>query len=310
MITLILPKLIRGVMTLLIAVTLVFLFIRLAGDPALVLAPPDAPPEVVEQVRQRLGLDQPLPVQYFNYLVGLVHGNFGYSVHTGRPAQDLFFERLPYTAVLGLVALGIAALCGIALGTIAALNHNSPLDRGLMAFSVFAFAMPNFFFGLVLILIGALVFGNFFGGTGGAANFGQVFAPAATLGLASMGTFARFTRSSLLETLNKPFMRAIEARGVPYSRQLLCHAAPNAAIPIITILGLSLGGMVAGAVVTEQVFSWPGIGQLLIRSVQTRDIAVVQFIVIAVAFTMTACNIAVDFLHAFIDPRIRTARNG
>lgn len=311
MIPAVLFKLLRALITLLIAVTLVFVFIRLSGDPAAALAPPDAPPEVIESLRKRMGLDRPLPVQYVNYLGGILSGDFGYSVHTGRPAQEIFFERVPATLALGGLALLISVLGGITLGTIAALNRNSAIDRGVMAFSVFAFAMPNFFFGILVILTGALMFGTFFGGTGGSrTNFAALLAPAATLGLAAMGTFARFTRSSLLEVLNRPFMTAIAGRGISNRRRLLFHAFPNAAIPVVTLLGLSIGGLVAGAVVTEQVFSWPGVGSLLVRSVQTRDIAVIQFIVLAVALTMTVTNLLVDILYQLIDPRIRTAGHG
>ena len=310
MIRVFMSKVLRAVITMLIAVTLVFLFIRLSGDPAEALAPPDAPQQVVEQMRIRMGLDKPLPVQYGNYLLSIAQGDFGYSVHTGEPVEQIFFEKLPATLILGGTALFIAVVVGIAIGIVASLNRNSMIDRGVMALSVFAFAMPNFFFGLLVILTGALVFGVFFGGTGATASLAQVLAPAATLGLAAMGTFARFTRSALLETLNKPFMQAIRGRGIPAHRRLLRHALPNAAIPVVTLLGLSIGGLVAGAVVTEQVFSWPGVGQLLVRSVQTRDIAVIQFIVIVVALTMTLTNLAVDTLYTILDPRIRSARNG
>ncbi|MGY6695867.1 MAG: ABC transporter permease [Roseinatronobacter sp.] len=303
-------KILRAIITLLVAVTLVFIFIRLSGDPALALAPPDAPPAVVEEYRQRLGLDQPLITQYIRYISGMFQGDFGYSIHTGRSAQSLFFERLPATLLLGLTALAIALGLGVALGMIAALRHNSLIDRFVMGFSVFAFAMPNFFFGLLVVLTGALVFGVFFGGSGATRTVGQLLAPAATLGLAAMGSFARFTRSSLLETLNKPFMTALAARGVPARRRLLRHAVPNAAIPVVTMLGLSLGGIVAGAVVTEQVFAWPGIGQLLIRSVETRDIAVLQFIVLMVALTMTLTNLLVDLVYILLDPRMRGGANG
>ena len=303
-------KILRAIITLLVAVTLVFIFIRLSGDPALALAPPDAPPAVVEEYRQRLGLDQPLITQYIRYISGMFQGDFGYSIHTGRSAQSLFFDRLPATLLLGLTALAIALGLGVALGMIAALRHNSLIDRFVMGFSVFAFAMPNFFFGLLVVLTGALVFGVFFGGSGATRTVGQLLAPAATLGLAAMGSFARFTRSSLLETLNKPFMTALAARGVPGRRRLLRHAVPNAAIPVVTMLGLSLGGIVAGAVVTEQVFAWPGIGQLLIRSVETRDIAVLQFIVLMVALTMTLTNLLVDLVYILLDPRMRGGANG
>jgi len=296
----ILSRVARAALTLLITVSLVFLFIRFSGDPAAALVPPDAPEEVIEQYRKAMGLDQPLWKQYTGYIGGLLRGDFGYSVHTGRPVEDLFLERLPYTLRLGLTALGISLIFGISLGVTAAIRRGTLVDRIVMGISVFAFAMPNFLFGLVLILTGALVFKVFLGGADG-----WVLMPALTLGLAAMGSFARFARSSLLETINAPYMRAAEARGVPFARRILRHAAPNAAIPLVTLIGLSLGALIAGSVVTEQVFAWPGVGQLLVRSVATRDIAVVQFLVLVVAATMILANLIVDLLYLVIDPRIR-----
>lgn len=296
----VLSRFIRALVTMLVTVTLVFTFIRFSGDPAAALAPPDAPPEVIEQYRERMGLDQPFYVQYVSYIAELAQGRFGYSVHTGRPVQDLFFERLPYTLQLGLTALCIALVFGLSMGAYAAVNRGKRVDRFVMGFSVFAFAMPNFLFGLVLILVAASVFKVFLGGENA-----FVLMPALTLGLAAMGSFARFARSSLLETINAPYVRAAEARGIPARARLLRHAAPNAAIPLVTLIGLSLGGLIAGSVVTEQVFAWPGVGQLLVRSVATRDIATVQFLVLAVAATMVMANLVVDLLYFVIDPRIR-----
>lgn len=296
----VLSRLLRAAATLVIAVSLVFLFIRFSGDPAAALAPPDAPQEVIDQYARMLGLDQPLWRQYGNYMLGLLRGEFGYSLHTGRPVESIFADRLPYTVELGLTALAIALVFGLTLGVVAALSRGTALDRFVMGFSVFAFAMPNFLFGLIVILVAALAFGTFLGG-----ESASVVMPALTLGLAAMGSFARFARSSLLETINAPFMRAAEARGVPRRRALIRHAAPNAAIPLVTLIGLSLGALVAGSVVTEQVFAWPGVGQLLVRSVATRDIAMVQFLVLVVAFTMVTANLVVDLLYLVIDPRIR-----
>ena len=300
MMTFIAAKCLRAAITLLITVSLVFLFIRFSGDPAAALAPPDAPQEVIDQYAEAMGLDKPLWQQYANYLAGLLSGDFGYSIHTGKPSLELFLERLPSTLRLGGTALFIAILFGLPLGALAALNRGTGVDRGVMAFSVFAFAMPNFLFGLCVILSGALLFRVYFGG-----EQASVLPAALTLGLAAMGSFARFARSSLLETINAPFMRAAEARGIPYMRRIVLHAAPNAAIPLVTLIGLSLGALIAGSVVTEQVFAWPGVGQLLVRSVATRDIATVQFIVLAIAFTMVMANLLVDMLYMLIDPRIR-----
>ncbi len=298
----ILSRLLRAALTLLITVSLVFLFIRFSGDPAAALVPPDAPEEVIEQYRKAMGLDQPLWKQYSGYIGGILQGDFGYSVHTGRAVEDIFLDRLPYTLRLGLTALSIALVFGIGLGVTAAVRRGTMIDRLVMGFSVFAFAMPNFLFGLVLILVGALVFQVFLGGADS-----WVIMPALTLGLAAMGSFARFARSSLLETINAPYMRAAEARGVPFMRRILRHAVPNAAIPLVTLIGLSLGALIAGSVVTEQVFAWPGVGQLLVRSVATRDIATVQFLVLAVAATMVVANLIVDLLYLVIDPRIRSS---
>ena len=296
----ILTRAVRALITLLVTVTLVFTFIRFSGDPAAALAPPDAEPEVIQEYRERLGLDRPFYVQYASYILELLQGRFGHSVHTGKPVQEIFLERLPHTLRLGLTALIIAICFGIPMGAYAALNRGKKIDRFVMGFSVFAFAMPNFLFGLVLILVAATVFNTFLGG-----DKAFVLMPALTLGLAIMGSFARFSRSSLLETINAPYVRAAEARGIPLRARLLRHAAPNAAIPLVTLIGLSLGSLIAGSVVTEQVFAWPGVGQLLVRSVATRDIAMVQFLVLAVATTMVMANLIVDLLYLVIDPRIR-----
>lgn len=300
MIGYVLSRVLRAILTMLVTVTLVFLFIRLSGDPAAALVPPDAPQEVIDQYSRLMGLDQPLWQQYLGYVGGLLQGNFGFSIHTGIPVEDTFLARLPFTLHLGITALALAVLGGIPIGALAAIRRGTVLDRFVMGFSVFAFAMPNFLFGLVMILVAALAFSSFLGG-----EDANVIWPALTLGLAAMGSFARFTRSSVLETINAPYMRAAEARGVPFATRLIRHAAPNAAIPLVTLIGLSLGALVAGSVVTEQVFAWPGVGQLLVRSVATRDLAQVQFLVLVVAFTMVVANLIVDMLYLIIDPRIR-----
>ncbi|MHA1567136.1 MAG: ABC transporter permease [Alphaproteobacteria bacterium] len=296
-------RLLRAVVTLWIVVTLTFFMMRMAGDPAEALVPPDAGPEVIEYYREKWGFDQPLSVQYGRYFGALLQGEAGVSLHTGRSVSRIVVEKIPQTLLLGGTALAIAMVLGILIGIVAALNRNSTLDRTVMAFSVFAFAMPNFFFGLLLILGAALLFKVFVGASSG--GFLALLMPAATLGLAQLGSIARFTRSAMLETLNKPFMMAALAKGVPFGRRILRHALPNAAIPIVTLLGLSLGGLIAGSIVTERVFGWPGVGSLLVRSVETRDLATVQFIVLLVAATMTIANLLVDLLYLVIDPRIR-----
>jgi peptide/nickel transport system permease protein len=296
-------KLLRAVITLWLTVTLVFVFLRMAGDPAAAMVPPDAGQEVIDQLREKWGFDKPLHVQYYVYFKTMLGGDFGYSIHTGQPVTKIVAERLPSTLQLGGTALLIAIGIGILLGITAALKHNTLIDRMVMSFAVFAFAMPNFFFGLILILAAALIFETFVGAQGG--GIWGLLLPAATLGLANMGVFARFTRSSMLETLNKPFVAAARAKGVGHMRVVFRHALPNAAIPIVTLVGLSLGSLIAGSVVTEKVFSWPGVGSLLVRSVETRDLAIVQYIVLLVATTMVAANVLVDLTYMLIDPRIK-----
>ena len=296
----IISRLFRAAVTMLLTVSMVFLFIRFSGDPAAALVPPDAPQEVIDQYAEAMGLDKPLWQQYSGYVGGLLQGNFGFSIHTGIAVEEVFLDRLPHTLQLGITALFLAIAIGIPIGAFAAVQRGSVLDRFLMGVSVLAFAMPNFLFGLILILVAALSFKTFLGGENA-----HVIWPALTLGLASMGSFARFTRSSVLETINAPYVRAAEARGIPFHIRLSHHVVPNAAIPMVTLIGLSLGSLVAGSVVTEQVFAWPGVGQLLVRSVATRDLAQVQFLVLVVAFTMVMANLVVDMLYLVIDPRIR-----
>ena len=296
----IISRLFRAAVTMLLTVSMVFLFIRFSGDPAAALVPPDAPQEVIDQYAEAMGLDKPLWQQYSGYVGGLLQGNFGFSIHTGIAVEEVFLDRLPHTLQLGITALFLAIAIGIPIGAFAAVRRGFVLDRFLMGVSVLAFAMPNFLFGLILILVAALSFKTFLGGENA-----HVIWPALTLGLASMGSFARFTRSSVLETINAPYVRAAEARGIPFHIRLAHHVAPNAAIPMVTLIGLSLGSLVAGSVVTEQVFAWPGVGQLLVRSVATRDLAQVQFLVLVVAFTMVMANLVVDMLYLVIDPRIR-----
>ena len=296
-------KILRAVITLWLTVTLVFVFLRMAGDPAAAMVPPDAGQEVIDQLREKWGFDKPLHVQYYVYFKNMLGGDFGYSIHTGQPVTGVVAKRLPRTLQLGGMALLIAIGIGVLLGIAAALKRNTWIDRTVMSFAVFAFAMPNFFFGLILILAAALIFNTFVGAQGG--GIWGLILPAATLGLANMGVFARFTRSSMLETLNKPFVAAARAKGVGHMRVVFRHALPNAAIPIVTLVGLSLGSLIAGSVVTEKVFSWPGVGSLLVRSVETRDLAIVQYIVILVATTMVVANVLVDITYMLIDPRIR-----
>jgi len=300
-------KLLRLLVTMLLAVTFVFVVLRLSGDPVVALIPPDLPDDIIDEYRRRLGLDGPIWQQYLGYLGNVLRGEFGYSFRTAGPAADLVASRIGPTLVLGGLALGFALLVGIPLGIAAAVNRNRPADRLIMGFAVFGFAMPNFFLGILLILLFTLSLQWL--PSAGWDGWRNLIMPVATLGLATAGSFARFTRSAMLEVLGAQYMLTAKAKGVSPRQRLLGHAFPNAAIPLVTLLGFSIGTMVAGAVVTETVFAWPGVGRLLVISVAERDLAVVQLIVILVALTMSLANLAVDIAYGLIDPRIRASRD-
>jgi peptide/nickel transport system permease protein len=219
---------------------------------------------------------------------------------------EVVAETLPATVELALTALLVALIIGVPLGIIAALNRNKAIDRFVMTFAVLGFSIPNFFLGILLILVFSMwlrVLPS--SGTGGVLH---LIMPAITLGTAIAGSLARFTRSSLLEVLNKNYMRAVAAKGVPRSRRIAVHALPNAAIPLLTVLGFRLGDLVAGSIITETVFAWPGVGRLLVSSVTRRDLAVVQGVLIWAAFTMVIANLLVDLAYGWIDPRVRARR--
>ncbi|WP_412032835.1 ABC transporter permease [Nitratireductor aquimarinus] len=293
----------RLCLTVLVAAIVIFLMVRLSGDPIEILAGPDATPERVEQMRAKWGLDAPLQAQFWSYLTNAVRGDFGYSIKIGMPAAELFLARLPATLLLGATSFGVSLLVGLPLGILAALRHNSAIDRLVMTLAVFAFSMPNFFLGVLFILLFSLQLHwlpSF--GSGSALH---LIMPALTLGLSGSGAMARFARSSMLDVLNQPYVMSARARGVPMLRRTVLHALPNALIPLVTIIGMRLGDLIAGAIVVETVFAWPGVGRLLADSVSSRDLAVVQVIVLATCVTMVTANFLVDILYGWLDPRVK-----
>jgi peptide/nickel transport system permease protein len=306
LITYVFLKLARIILTVWGAVTFVFIMLRLAGDPVAALVPSDLPQYIIDEYQRRLGLDRPFFEQYLLYLASLWHGDFGFSFRTHAPALDLVLERLNATLVLAGTSLLLAVSVGVPAGFAAALNRNRWIDRVLMGSAVFGFAMPNFFLGILLILLFTLWL-NWLPSSGfdGPAN---LIMPTLTLGLASAGAYARMTRSSLLEVLNTPFMQTARAKGLSTWRRLIVHGLRSILIPLATLGGFSIGAMIAGAIVTETVFSWPGVGRLMVVSVSERDLAVVQLIVILSAAAMATVNTIVDILLGVLDPRIGSAR--
>lgn len=298
-------KLLRALITLWLVITFTFIILRLSGDPIEALLGDEAEPEVIARYHQKYGLDKPLYEQYLAYFVNVLNGDLGISFQDERNAVAVVFEAIPRTLQLGATAFLLTLIIGIPLGIIAALNRNRPIDRFVMAFAVFGFSIPNFFLGILLILLFSLHLRIL--PSSGAGGLLHMLMPAITLGTAGSGTIARFTRSSMLEVLNKSYMRTARAKGVPRGRRVRWHALPNAAIPVVTIIGFQLGNLVSGSIITETVFAWPGVGRLLVNSVTSRDLAVVQVILLLVGISMTLANLLVDIVYGWIDPRIRSS---
>ncbi|MHA1565192.1 MAG: ABC transporter permease [Alphaproteobacteria bacterium] len=292
----------------LLVVSFVFIVLRVSGDPVRTMMPDDTMPEIIEYYRTLWGLDRPLYEQYFRYIQSIVQGDFGISFQDSRGVVSLIIERLPATLRLGIPAYLIAVILGTGLGVVAALRHNQVIDRAVMAVAVFGFSMPNFFFGILLIIIFSVWLRVL--PSSGSATPAHLVMPVITLATAHAASIARFARSSMLEILNEPYIRTARAKGLPAWHRNLYHALPNALIPIITIMGLKFGHLIAGAIVIETVFAWPGIGRLLITSVDLRDLAVVQALVLMMAASMITVNFIVDMLYGAINPQVRQSAKG
>jgi peptide/nickel transport system permease protein len=308
MLSFLLTRLFRAALTLVLVVTFAFFVLRLSGDPALLIMGADAPPEAVDAFRAAWGLDSPLWVQYLQYFVAIFEGDLGRSMRDGRDAAQVVAERIPVTLALTVPALAIKIILGIPAGIYAALHRNSLADRVVMMLAVAGFTVPSFVLGLLLVLVFAVQLGWL--PSGGQDSWRHAILPVITLGLGGAAVLARFTRSAMLEVLGQPYIRTASAKGVPWRLVVRGHALPNAAIPTVTILGFLVGSLVAGAVVVESVFSWPGVGRLLVVAVGNRDLAVVQAILLLVAFTMVTANLIVDLLYGLLDPRLRAGGRG
>jgi len=301
-------RLARALLTIAMVVTFAFVVLRLSGDPALLIMSVDAPPEAIAAFRAAWGLDEPLWVQYVKYFSAIAQGDLGRSMRDGRDAIVLVTERIPATLALTLPALAIKIGIGIPAGIYAALHRNSLTDRLVMTLAVMGFTVPSFVLGLLLVLVFAVQLGWL--PSGGDGSWRHAILPVVTLGVGGAAVLARFTRSAMLEVLGQPYIRTASAKGVPWRAVVRGHALPNAAIPTVTIVGFMVGSLIAGAVVVESVFSWPGVGRLLVVAVANRDLAVVQCILLLVAATMVASNLVVDLLYGALDPRLRLARAG
>jgi len=304
MLTYLLRRILIAVPTLLGVVLLVFLMVRLApGDPAILLAGEFATPETLEAIRTRYGLDRPLPEQFALYLGALLQGDLGESARSRRPVLAELKTYFPNTVVLATAAILVALATGIPLGILAALRQGSWLDLGVMVLALLGVSMPVFWFGLLAILIFSVELGWF--PVAGKGTLAHLVLPAVTLGINATALLARMTRGTLVEVLSQDYIRTARAKGLAERVVIFKHALRNALIPVVTVAGLEFGSLLAGAVITETIFAWPGLGQLLVGSILSRDYPVVQGAVLLVAFTFTLVNLMVDLLYAWIDPRVR-----
>ncbi|HMH53651.1 MAG TPA: nickel ABC transporter permease [Candidatus Acidoferrum sp.] len=293
----------QSVLVLLGVSFVVFFILYLTGDPALVLLPPDATAQDIGEFRARMGFNDPFIVQYGRFLGGALRGDFGLSVRHGEPAFHLVLERLPATFELSGAALLIALLLAIPAGVVSAVRRNTVTDYVATVVALLGQSMPTFWLGIMLILIFSVQFNVL--PSSGRGGFEHLVLPALTLGLFTTARITRLTRSGMLEVLNQDYIRTARAKGVSGQPVVWKHAFKNAAIPIVTIVGIELGTLLGGSVITETIFAWPGVGRLSVQAIYNRDYPVVQAAVFLLASTFVLVNLVVDLLYTYLDPRIR-----
>ena len=290
---------------------IVFVLLRITpGDPVLVYAGEERDPVALEALRHEYGLDQPLPVQYVVWVEHAIRGDLGRSLRTRQPVTQAILERLPKTLELGVAALVISVGIALVVGTLAALRRNSPLDLIATGFTIAGVSLPNFYLGIILILVFSLAFRLLPPGgyadfvTDPVENLKRLILPAITLATASLAINLRQVRSSLLDVLSQDYLRTARAKGLGERAVVLRHAMKNSLIPVVTIFGLQIGALLDGAIITETIYFWPGVGRLAVDSIGGRDYPVVQAIVLMSALAFMVSTLAVDVLYVWLDPRI------
>jgi ABC-type dipeptide/oligopeptide/nickel transport system permease component len=298
-----LRRLAQSVLVLLGVSFVVFFILYLTGDPALVLLPPDVTAEDIRKFREEMGFNDPFIVQYGRFLGGALRGDFGQSVRHGEPAFSLVLERLPATFQLSGAALLVALVLAIPAGVLSAVRRNTLTDYVATVFALLGQSMPTFWLGIMLILVFSVQFNLL--PSSGRGGLEHLVLPAVTLGLFTTARITRLTRSGMLEVLNQDYIRTARAKGVGGRPVVWKHAFKNAAIPIVTIVGIELGTLLGGSVITETIFAWPGVGRLSVQAIYNRDYPVVQAAVFLLASTFVVVNLIVDLLYTYLDPRIR-----
>ena len=307
MLTYIIRRLLHTVLVVFVISLIIFFAIRLTGDPVSVMFSAGEPSkEAIEEVRKNLGLDKPLYEQYFIFLKGLVTLDFGESFRSGTPVTTLIFERLGATLALAFGGVAVAMAIAFPVGILSAVKRGTSVDFFGRIFSLIGISFPNFWLGIMLILVFAVHLQWL--PSSGFESFSHLILPSITLGMILSGILARLVRSSMLEVLNQQYISTAKSKGISEWSVIIKHAFRNALLPTITFLGLQFGSLLGGTVIVEQVFSWPGVGRLIIDAINQRDYPVIQGGVIFLAIVMVLVNLIVDLSYSFIDPRIKTGK--
>ena len=295
-------KVLRALLTVWLVTTFVFLILRLSGDPTVSVLGLEASPEAVEAFRAKWGLNDSVGVQYLTFVKNALHGDLGLSILEGTSALKSVTSRMFNTITLMTISTALIFVVGISFGLLASLYHNSYKDRFIMLFAVAGYSIPTFVLAVLLILLFSIQLGWL--PSTGSGSWTHYVMPVMTLTIVESAVFARFSRSAMLEVLYQPYMKTAMAKGLSWQQAVRRHALPNAAIPVVTIMGFWVGLLIAGAVITESIFGWPGVGRLLVFSVKHRDYNVVQVIVLFISCSMVMANLTVDLLYGWLDPRI------
>ncbi|MEU0037843.1 ABC transporter permease [Streptomyces sp. NPDC006333] len=302
----VLVRLGTALLVLLCTATVSFFLVRLSGDPVKLLLPPDATAQQEAVLRGSLGLDRPLFTQYVDFLWGLPRLDFGNSLFYNEPVRTVLADRLPATLQLAAAALVVTLVIAIPAGIFAAMRRGRASDRGVMTMVLLGQSTPPFWVGILLILVFAV--GLHALPASGYGTFAHLVLPAITLAVYSVAVVARLLRSSLIDVLSSDHIRTARAKGFGPLKVVLTHGLRNASLPVVTVVGLEVGSLLGGAILTEQVFSWPGVGQLTIEAISHRDFPLVQATVLLFAATFVVVNLLVDLSYSFLDPRVRTSR--
>ena len=299
----ILKRILLGIVTLIGVSMIIFIAARLSGDVALLLAPQDATDAEVQSIRVRLGLDKPIPVQYYVFIKNAIRGDFGESIRYKRPAVEVVMSRLTATVELVGTSFFIAIIIGILLGTTSATRRGSWLDQSGKLFALFGQAMPGFWVGIMAILVFSVTLGLL--PTSGRGGISHLILPASSMAWYSIASTMRVTRSSMLDVLDSEYIKMARSKGAPEGLVVWKHALKNALIPVVGLGGMQLANIIGGAVIIESIFSWPGLGSLIVDAVYSRDYPLVQAGVFFISAFLITLNLVVDLLYGFIDPRIR-----